>query len=312
LHITGSTMGTTYSVKVVGPLHDTRVLRNTIDTRLEAVNAQMSTWRTDSEISRFNASESTAWFPVSTDFLTVTRRAKELGRLTDGALDITVMPLVDLWGFGPAFSPDAVPDAATIAAVLTRVGSQNVEIRNDPPALRKVDATTRIDLSAIAKGFGVDTLADLLSAMGYRNFLVEIGGEVRAAGVRPDGSAWRVAVEKPVAGERTAELVVPLQDAAVATSGDYRNFFEMNGTRYSHVIDPRTGSPPDNGVASVTVVTADATTADGLATGLMVMGKDAGLALAEREELAVLFILRRPDGFEMIGSSAFDELARSL
>lgn len=312
VHITGSTMGTTYSVKVAGRVHDSQALRTAIDTRLEAVNDQMSTWRVDSEISRFNASASTDWFAVSPDFLAVTRSAKELGRLTKGALDVTVMPLVDLWGFGPAFSPEAVPDAAAIAVLLPHVGREKIEIRDDPPGLRKVDAAVRIDLSAIAKGFGVDAVVELLSGMGYRNFLVEIGGEVRGRGVRPDGNAWRVAVEKPAAGERAVELVVPLHDAAIATSGDYRNFFEFNGIRYSHVVDPRTGSPPDNGVASVTVVTADATTADGLATGLMVMGKDAGLALAEREGLAVLFILRRPDGFEIIGSSAFDKLTRNL
>jgi thiamine biosynthesis lipoprotein len=308
-HITGSTMGTTYSVKVVRPSHEVQVLKAAIDQRLEAVNDQMSTWRAGSEISRFNANESTAWFPVSQDFLKVTRRALELGRLTDGALDITVMPLVELWGFGPAFNADAVPDAAAIEAVLPQVGTEKIETRTDAPALRKVDLRTRIDLSAIAKGFGVDAVAEVLSGLGYRDFLVEVGGEVRGSGLRPDGSPWRVAVERPVAGERAVELVVPLRDAAIATSGDYRNFFDIDGKRYPHVIDPRTGSPPDNGVGSVTVVTADTTTADGLATGLMVMGTDAGLALAEREGLAVLFILRGSGGFEIRRSSAFEALA---
>lgn len=308
LQVAGSTMGTTYSVKVVQPTHDAQTLQTVIDERLEAINQQMSTWRPESEISRFNATLSTEWFPVSQDFLAVTRKALELGRLTGGALDITVMPLVDLWGFGPAFNAEAVPDVSAIATVLPNVGGENIETRTAEPALRKINPRVRIDLSAIAKGFGVDAVAELLSELGYRDFLVEIGGEVRGSGRRADGSPWRVAVEKPVSGERTVELVVPLRDAAIATSGDYRNFFEVDGTRYSHVIDPRTGFPPENGVASVTVVSKDTTTADGLATGLMVMGADAGLALAEQHDLAVLFILRGTAGFDIRESSAFEAL----
>ena len=301
-------MGTTYSVKVVRPEHDTQALQAAIDARLETVNEQMSTWRADSEISRFNATRSTAWVPVSADFLEVTQRALDLGRLTAGALDITVMPLVDLWGFGPAFNAAAIPAASDIAAVLPAVGQDKVGTRAAPPALRKTDPAARIDLSAIAKGFGVDAVAGLLLDLGYSDFLVEIGGEVRGSGRRHDGKPWRVAVERPVTGERAAEIVVPLRDAAIATSGDYRNFFEVAGRRYSHVIDPRSGFPPENGVASVTVVSDDTMTADGLATGLMVMGADAGLALAEQQGLAVLFILRATAGFETRESSAFAAL----
>lgn len=308
LLVSGSTMGTTYSVKLVQPRHGTEALQHAIDARLEAVNAQMSTWRGDSEISRFNAGRDYEWFGVSPDFLRVTERAMHLGRLTKGALDITVMPLVELWGFGPRFSTDALPDPEAVEAVLPHVGPDRIEARASGPALRKVDVNTSIDLSAIAKGFGVDAIARVLTELGYRDFLVEIGGEVSARGSRPDGTPWRVAVERPVTGQRSVELVIPLADSAIATSGDYRNFFEMGGRRYSHVLDPRTGWPPDNDVASVTVVETDAMTADGLATGMMVMGPDAGIALAEHEGIAVLFILRRDDTFETRMSGAFREL----
>jgi thiamine biosynthesis lipoprotein len=306
--LSGSTMGTTFSVKLVRQKHATEVLRHAIDARLEAVNAQMSTWRADSEITRFNASPDDDWFGVSSDFQRVTERALQLGKLTDGALDITVMPLVDLWGFGPAFNGDTLPDQAAVEVALSRVRLDRIETRADGPGVRKSDPNTTIDLSAIAKGFGVDAVSEVLTELGYHNFLVEIGGEVRARGHRPDGTAWRVAVERPVTGQRTVELVIPLVDSAIATSGDYRNFFEMDGRRYSHVIDPRTGWPPDNGVASVTVVATDAMTADGLATGMMVMGSDSGMALAESEGIAVLFILRRDDRFETRMSGALREL----
>lgn len=311
MDIAGSTMGTSYSVRVVRPTHTEAQLREAIETRLETVNDQMSTWRPNSEISRFNQDESGDWMTVSADFAAVTAKALDLGTLTEGALDITVMPLVDLWGFGPAFSTDALPSDEAIAALLPHVGADKVEVAAEHSTLRKRDPAVRIDLSAIAKGFGVDAVSELLTSLGYRDFLVEIGGEVRGSGRRADGKPWRVAVEKPTAGERAVQLIVPLHDAAIATSGDYRNFFEIDGHRYAHVLDPRTGRPPPNGVASVSVISADTTTADGLATGLMVMGVEAGLALAEREGLAVLYIRHSAEGFETLASSAFDALIAS-
>ena len=308
IDITGPTMGTSYSVRLVNPVHTQDELRSAIDGRLETVNAQMSTWRPESEISRFNDDRSGEWFPVSADFAAVTEKALSLGRLTDHALDITVLPLVNLWGFGPAFSADALPSEEAIADLLDHVGPDKIEVAADGSALRKRDPDARIDLSAIAKGFGVDAVSELLKSLGYSDFLVEIGGEVRGSGLRADGKPWRVAVEKPQAGERSVQLVIPLRDAAIATSGDYRNFYEIDGRRYAHILDPRTGRPPPNGVASVSVIGADTTTADGLATGLMVMGVEAGLALAEREGLAVLFIRHSGEGFETRASSAFDAL----
>jgi len=309
LEILGSTMGTTYSVKVVEPRHGREALAEIIERRLDSVNDQMSTWRPDSEISRFNADPGTAAVEISADFFNVVQQALRLGTLTRGALDITVMPLVSLWGFGPDFSADALPDETDITAILAHVGLDKLELDSASSSIRKLDPETRIDLSAIAKGFGVDAIAGVLSELGYRDYLVEIGGEVFGAGRRPDGTPWRIAVERPLADERSVQTVVPLDNAGIATSGDYRNFFEIAGRRYSHVIDPATGRPPENGVASVSVIARDTTTADGLATGLMVMGAEAGLALAEKKNLAVLFVLHTPAGLETRASSAFDALA---
>lgn len=278
----GRTMGTTYHVTVLarGPVSG---LQAKIDQRLDEVNASLSTYIEDSEINRFGRlRRGGEEFPASRDFLRVMTTAQRVFRLSGGAWDGTVRPLVDLWGFGPSRSVGQPPDPAKIEALLGEVGFDQIEIR--PGALVKRRASVTLDLSSIAKGYGVDQVAAVLRGEGFSDFLVEIGGEVVGAGRREDGRPWRVGINRPRPDAPPGEVyrVVEPGDRALATSGDYRIFFESGGVRYSHVLDPRTGRPVANGVVSVSVLAPDCTLADGLATAVMVMGKDAGLALLER------------------------------
>ncbi|MEN8174336.1 MAG: FAD:protein FMN transferase [Pseudomonadota bacterium] len=308
--IQGETMGTGYSVKLAIHQHEPAAagLKERIDARLEEINRQMSTYRQDSEISVFNSRARTDPFPVSADFVRVAELSRNVAELSDGAFDPTVAPLVELWGFGPAPSAGLPPARADIEAAVAQVGFRGILIDASVRTIRKARPDLRLDFSAVAKGFAVDAVFEMLAEAGYRDFLVEIGGEVRARGLRPDGNPWRVAVEKPLDGERLVEVVVPLDDRAIATSGDYRNFFEVDGRRYAHILDPRTGWPPENGVASVSVIASDAMTADAMATALMVMGPDQGLRLAAKQDLAVLFILRGHQGLYSRASRSFDDL----
>jgi thiamine biosynthesis lipoprotein len=288
----GRTMGTTWHVTVVGRA-SAAGLQEKIDRRLEEVNQTFSTYREDSELNRFSrfprAGEE---FPASGDFLNVMRVAARVYRLSGGAWDGTVRPLVDLWGFGPRPPVGEPPDPKRIETLLGDVGFDAIEIR--PAALVKKRASVTLDLSSIAKGYGVDQVAAAIRAQGFADFIVEIGGEVYAAGSRRDGGPWRVGINRPQADAAPGELyrVATLRDGAFATSGDYRNFFVRDGVRYSHVLDPRTGRPVTNGMVSVSVLAPDCTLADGLATAVMVMGAETGLALLERlpevEGLAVV------------------------
>jgi thiamine biosynthesis lipoprotein len=306
--IAGATMGTGYSVKFTDlpPALDRRVLEATIERRLETVNRQMSNWRTDSEISRFNADDASTWAPVSAGTLTVIEEALRVGRLSEGAFDPTIGPLVDLWGFGPSSTGRQVPPRATLQAVRERTGFRHVRTRREPAAVAKDRAAVEIDLSGIAKGFAVDKLAEFLDAQGVEHYLVEIGGELRARGLSPRRRAWRIGVEKPVAGRRAVQRIVALDGAAIATSGNYRIFFERDAARYCHIIDPRSGAPVEHELASVTVIGPSTMQADALSTALMVLGPDAGQALALREEIAALFIVKDGNGFAELSTPAFE------
>lgn len=308
--IAGPTMGTTYSVTFhgVGDAIDVGLLRSDIEVLLERIEAKMSTWRSDSEISRFNRSGDTTWFPVSRETARVVSAAKAIGELSGGAFDITVGPLVDLWGFGPGGRRPAPPSDREIATALERVADRRLFVRAEPAALRKERADMQVDLSGIAKGFAVDALSDLLEERGVRSHLVEIGGELRARGSRPGGGPWRVAIERPVAGESGHQSVVALGDAAIATSGDYRNYLEKDGRRYSHTIDPRDGWPITHGLASVSVIAGSAMGGDALATAIMVMGPEEGYAFALREGLAVQLIVRSGDAFRVLRTRGFEAL----
>lgn len=308
LELTGSTMGTSYSIKVVDPPvqlnRDT--LATLVDTELAALVQQMSTYEPESELSRFNRSRQTDWIGASPELVQVLGEARQVSELTGGAFDVTVAPLVDLWGFGPEFTGDRIPSDAEIHDRLAHIGFGKIEVRRDPPAIRKRDPDIHVDLSAIAKGYAVDRVALLLESRGIARYLVEIGGELRGHGHNQNDERWRIGIETPSAGERRVHAIIAIDDTGVATSGDYRNFFMHDGQRYSHTINPRTGRPVTHALASVTVITPGTMRADAMATALMVLGPDAGYALADREGLAAFFIVRTADGFVNHQTAAFD------
>jgi thiamine biosynthesis lipoprotein len=297
IHLSGPTMGTSYNIKYSGfEAKSGQQLQTEIDALLVQVNKWMSTYDPQSELSRFNQWQSTEAFPLSAETLLVMQEAKRLGAVSEGVLDVTVGPLVNLWGFGPSARPDKVPSSEAITAVKSRIGLDKLQLL--PGAARKLHKDLYVDLSTIAKGYGVDKVADLLEANGINNYLVEIGGEMRVAGKKASGQDWRIAVEKPVTSERAVQEVISIGNNAIATSGDYRNYFEENGVRYSHLIDPQTGYPIQHNLVAVTVIHPSCMTADGLATALIVMGKDRALALARQNHWPVLLITRENDQFK--------------
>jgi thiamine biosynthesis lipoprotein len=299
VRITGSTMGTFYTVKVTDLPRglDSNDLEDNIDKILESVNDRMSTYRQESELSRLNSNPSTAWADVSPEMVTVMTEAIYISRLTHGAFDVTVGPLVNLWGFGPQPMTEKVPADDAIREALAKTGYRHLKIRATPPAVKKDLAELYIDLSGIAKGYGVDKVADYLESLGISNYLVEVGGEMRGKGLNARNLPWIIAIEKPVSGERAVQRLIHIEDKGLATSGDYRNYFEINGQRFSHTINPETGRPITHKLASVTVISSSAMRADALATALMVLGPEQGFAFASRENLAAFFIVKGPHGF---------------
>ncbi len=305
--ISGPVFGTRYHINVVMKDDQARLdaLADGIEKVLEEVDASMSTWRPDSELSRFNnLADQSDWTEISPALYEVLTRSREISELTGGAFDVTVGPVVNLWGFGPEARPEEVPSDEQLASVMASTGYQNLELRAQPPAVRATP-NQYLDLSAIAKGYGVDAVAHYLAAEGLSAYLVEIGGEVSAYGRKPDGEMWRLAIEQPVSGQRQVNRVVVIGNRAMATSGDYRNYYESDGQRFSHTIDPETGRPISHNLASVTVVAADCMTADALATAFNVMGPEKAKALATRENIAAYFIVRGDNGFVTDYSPAF-------
>ena len=290
----GETMGTTYHVKFVAEyLQNTKMLKEEIDMRLDEINQSMSTFRKDSEISRFNALQTAGEkFRISDDFYDVLTAAKKIYEETNGAWDGTVKPLVDLWGFYKSENKHTIPEKKQIAALLPNIGFNNIEIFADHYLVKKNPSIT-LDLASIAKGYGVDQVAALIRANDIHDFLVEIGGEVFAGGLRKDGKKWRIGINKPQENAPIDQVykVVELKDRGFATSGDYRNYFEVNHKRFSHVIDPKTGYPVDNGVVSVSIIAPTCTLADGLATAVMVLGHEKGLDLVNRLDNTECFIV---------------------
>ena len=291
----GKTMGTTYNIKVVGENIDTVKLQQGIDDKLKQLNQEMSTYIKDSELSRFNQSTSLEPTSVSTGLARVVKEAIRLGVLTQGALDVTVGPLVNLWGFGPEYRPETVPSDELLIATKARVGLDKLTFANG--MLAKKIPELYVDLSTIAKGYGVDLVAEFIEANGINNYLVEIGGEMRLKGFKHTGELWHVAIEKPLTNERAVHQIIVPKDNAVATSGDYRIYFEADGQRFSHIIDPKTGKPINHKLVSVTVIHPSSMTADGLSTAMMVMGEEKALAFAEENDLAVYIIAKTDHGF---------------
>ena len=293
--LSGATMGTTYTIKVIGDPSDT--LQAEIDRIFADINRKMSTYDPDSELSRFNQNQSTDWIAISEELRLVMAEALAVSALSEGAFDVTVGPLVNLWGFGPQITDGGIPSEQALAKARARTGYRQLHLRDDPPALKKDRSDLYIDLSAIAKGYAVDKVADHLDIVGVPHYLVELGGELRAKGHNPQGKPWTIAIERPTPGKQAVEQVIQITAQGVATSGDYRNFFELNGQRYAHAINPHTGWPVKHRLGSVTVVAKSTMRADAMATALLVLGPEAGMALAQSQHLAAFFIIANDHGF---------------
>ena len=305
----GATMGTQFAVKVVADPDQPgsyAAVRSLVDEQLAFVDERMSHYRPESEISRFNRFEGTTPFPVSDATFEVLTEAQRVAVLTDGAFDVTVGPLVEAWGFGVSARQDP-PSRAEVEVLRDRLGFDLLHVDASGPTVRKDHPQLAVDLSAIAKGYGVDRVADALEAAGFGRYMIEVGGEVRTAGLNDRSMAWQIAVERPESG--TLQRVVPLSGWAMATSGDYRNYYEWEGRRVSHTIDPRTGQPVQHDLASVTVVARNCMLADALATALTVLGPEEGLRFAVARDVAALMLVRDSEGgFEEQLTPAFDRL----
>jgi thiamine biosynthesis lipoprotein len=300
-------MGTTYNVKFLAVEGlDIQKLKRQIDQSLFDINQLMSTYIKDSELSRFNQWDSVEPFPMSAQTIEVLNEAKRLGVMSNGLLDVTVGPLVNLWGFGPQSRPEKIPTKQMIKNTQQHIGLDKLTV--GPSWASKAQPTLYVDLSTIAKGYAVDQLTAILQANRITNFLVEIGGEMRLAGIKASGKPWKIAIEKPENTQRSVQKIISIGDNAVATSGDYRIYYEQDGVRYSHLINPNTGYPIKHNLVSVTVIHASSMTADGLATALNVMGKHQALDLATQYDLAVLLITKEKDGFTEYTSAKFEQL----
>ena len=306
--LAGATMGTRWQVSLAATLsavQEQAVARAAADA-LARVEARMSTWLAGSDLSRFNAAPRGRWMPVPGSLVEVVGEARRIAALSGGAFDPTVGPLVDLWGFGPS-TAGGVPRDEALADARARTGLAAVFVDRGRSALRKEDDRIALDLCGIAKGYAVDRVAAALDAAGLEDYLVDVGGELRARGRAPHGGPWRVGVERPAAGGVEIGCVLALDAGAVATSGDYRNFFEHAGRRYSHTIDPRTGVPVSHALAAVSVIAPTAMAADALSTALMVLGPQEGPDLAERLSVPALFQVRGDDGLTGHTTAGFRE-----
>ncbi|MDX1399263.1 MAG: FAD:protein FMN transferase [Oceanospirillum sp.] len=318
IKFSGPIMGTQYHVSVVeseGISLDKagqQALAEGIKNTLVDVDLKMSTYKQHSELSRFNQTSVGQWFPVSADTAVVVEEALQIAAESGGVFDPTIGPLVNLWGFGPDLKPDQVPSEAELALAFERVGYRSVAVKgveSDAPSLRK-DKNIYLDLSAIAKGYGVDQVARYLDRQGFHNYLVEVGGELRLKGRKPDGTTWKIAIEKPSTSGQVVQEVLALTNVSVATSGGYRNYFEADGQRFSHTINPLTGRPITHKLASVTVLHRSCATADAMATALMVMGPEKGLEFAREQGLAVYMLVKADgEGFDVIQTEQFTALA---
>lgn len=290
--LNGRAMGTTWSVKFLQPATplNPATLQARIAEKLEQLEQQFSTYRPTSEISRFNASTSTEWITASPEVVRVATDSRRLSARTSGAYDPTVEPLVRLWGFGAQRRSGDLPSPAEIAAARARVDWHRLEIRTSPPALRKTSPDISVDFSSMAKGFAADTISELLHSLGATNHFAQVGGDIKTAGTH----TWRTGIEQPsaTANPPTLAQVVSLAGQALSTSGDTNNFFERDGRRYGHIIDPRTGRPVSGALATVSVIHTSCAQSSALATALFVLGAEEGYNFAVRERLACLFIIR--------------------
>ena len=337
----GKTMGTTYSVSYTGNYleHPVAELKVEVDQLLEQVNDSMSTYRPDSELMTFNRYPIGKPFKASPELLDVASLSLDISELSDGAYDVTVGPLVNVWGFGPrdakvqpnqaagnemqdikapeflqwmlANYPAELPDQTEVDAARARVGYENLVVDPEKGTLTR-NKDIYVDLSSIAKGHGVDRVAALLTSKGITSYMVEIGGEVKLSGSKPDGSLWRILIRGPAVEQGEAPAIISLTDKALATSGDYLNFYEVDGEKYSHTIDPRIGHPEMGRLAEVAVIADTVAEADALATMFMVLGDKEGLVLANREGIAAYFTYHSGKGFESVSSDTFKPYLKTV
>lgn len=312
IRIQGETMGTTYSVTIVDVPDDmtAEILQESVETVLAEVNGRMSNWDPNSEVSILNKNLDTNPIVVSEGFFYVMSAANQVNDLSGGKFDVTLAPLIALWGFGPKNPGEPIPGDDEIQAALKLVGQKTLlKLSESDNLITKADPAISINLSAIAKGYGVDRVAAELRANDIENYLVEIGGDLVTSGENATDQPWSIGIERPDSAKQDVELVVPVSDLGMATSGDYRNFIEYEGVRYSHIIDPTTGRPITHATASVTVLAENAMMADALATAFLVLGVDEGLEMANANDIAVLFMSRRDGAFELEASAAFEKIA---
>lgn len=308
--LTGETMGTTYSVRIASetPVADEATVGQRIAERLEQINLAMSTYVEGSEISQLNRLATGEAMVLSEETFAVLQMAVDLAHDSEGAFDPTVGALVNAWGFGP-INPSSAPGGAELAAIQKYTGVDLLTLDAAARSVRKAAPEVQVDLSAIAKGFAVDAISTLLDELGHPSHMVEIGGEVRTGLGKPDGEAWRIGIERPDVGAEQLHRMVPLKELAMASSGNYRNFYVMDGRVFGHTIDPRTAQPVDHEGASVSVIARDCSTADGTATVLMVMGPEEGLRWAEERDVAALFIVHEDGEFAERTTPEFRRLA---
>ena len=303
----GPTMGSTYSIQywrhAAGPTPER--VRGEVEAILAQVDQQLSTYRSDSDIERFNALPANTCQAMPPAVLELVAVGDRLSRESAGAFDLTVEPLLDLWGFGPQGRAEQVPDAQALARAMRRVGYEHLRIEGE---LLCKDAPVQVDFNSIAAGYAVDRISARLTELGVDSFLAEATGELKAVGKKPDGSPWRIALEEPRDDRQVAQRIIAIDGYGVSTSGDYRHYFEQDGRRYSHTLDARTGAPITHRLAAVTVIHAAALMADGLSTLLMILGPEQGLAYAQRHAIAAVFVVRGDRGFAISTSPAFDAL----
>lgn len=292
--VSGRAMGTTWKVTWVPPepLVAPAAIERAVAERLETLEQIFSTYREQSELMRLNASQRTEWQPVSAELAHVAGESRRISALTGGAFDVTVQPLVVLWGFGPTRRTGALPTREEINRARARVDWRQLEVQSSPPALRKGNASLAADFSSLAKGFAADAVSDQLVQLGVANHFVQVGGDLRARGAGSDGSGWPAAIEEPRDGPRAIAAVVQLDGRALSTSGDYRNHFVRDGRRYGHIIDPRSGEPVSHDLAAVSVVHTSAASASAWATALFVLGPEVGGRVAREHTIAALFFVR--------------------
>lgn len=311
IEYSGKTMGTTYRVVMVAPPGDldAQTSQAAVEAELARINGLMSNWDTNSELSLFNQATGTEWVETSPDTIELLKVAKRISKETNGAYDVTLGSVSKLWGFQPvkASSGEMIkPDMDEVLTLMYSVGHQLIQVSKDEQSIRKLSPELQLDLSSIAKGFAVDRLGELIESQQVSRYLIDIGGEIRTRGLAADGERWKVGIEWPVAGVKNAPAGVMVDNSHIATSGDYRNYKEIDGERFSHLLDGRSGYPISHRVASVTVLHGSVAQADAWSTALMVLGLEEGLPLAKRKGLAARFTVRDGAGFRVVTTPAFD------